>query len=280
MKKVFLLTGCLLMAGSILAAETLAASPASVDQPLPSGADLMRRILERSTAQAAATNAPAWAYDKRQVMEKLDSDGKVKERTVKLYQMHIVQGVPISQLVKIEGRDLTEAEIKKERQRDAAMEKEFSGRDPKKTIKKREALVTKELLDRFEFKTLRRETVLDHPAVVVSFEGKPGKDDGNIQERILSRMAGTVWMDEATADVARLEVHLTKSFSIGILGVLGSVKDCKMEMVSKRMTDGTWLPEKTKLSVSARMLVSSVRFQMEELASNFKLEPVAQALPP
>jgi hypothetical protein len=213
-------------------------------------------------------------------MEKLDGDDKVKERTVKLYRMRIVQGVPISQLVKVEGRDLSESEIKKEAHRDAALEKQISGRDPKNSVKQRQALITKDLIDYFECKTLRREAVQGHQTLVVSFEGKPGKDDGPIQERLLRRMAGVLWVDEATADVARLEVHLTKGLSLGVMGVLGAVKACKMDLVSKPMADGTWLPENTKMSISARMFVSSVRFQVEETASNFTLEPPEKSTQP
>ncbi len=49
-----------------------------------------------------------------------------------------------------------------------------------------------------------------------------------------------------------------------------------MDMLSRPMTDGTWLPEKTEMSISARMLLMSTHFKMEETSSNFTLEPVLQ----
>jgi hypothetical protein len=70
-----------------------------------------------------------------------------------------------------------------------------------------------------------------------------------------------------------LEVHLTKELSMGVFGVLGSVKDCRIDLASTPMTDGSWQPEKTTFSVSARMFLSSVRFQMEQTSSNYTLEP-------
>jgi hypothetical protein len=236
---------------------------------------LMKRIMDRSAAVAAATNAPTWAYDKRTVMEKLDGDAKVEERTEKLYRVQIIRGVPFSRLVKVEGRELTDAELKKEDQREAAFQKRLSGRDPKKAVAQREALITQELVDRYQYQALRREAIHGRQTVVVSFEAKPGKSDDSIQDRVLNRLAGTIWVDEATADVARLEVHLTKGFSMGIFGVLGSIKDCRMDLASTPMPDGTWLPEKTNLSLSARMLLSGVRFQMEETSSNYALEPAS-----
>ena len=226
------------------------------------------------------TNAPAWAYDKRTVMEKLDGDGKVEDITEKLYRVQIIQGVPFSRLVKVEGKELSEAELNKENQREAAFQKQLSGRDPKKTVAKHEALITKDLVERYQYQTLRRETIQGRQAVVVSFKAKPGKDDGSIEDRVLNRLAGTLWVDELTADVARLEVHLTEGFSMGVLGVMGAIKDCRMDLASRLMTDGTWLPEKTKLSLSARMFLSSVRFQMEETSANYTLESVPNTVLP
>jgi hypothetical protein len=254
----------------------LAAGLGQAAESLPSGQQVLQRVLDHSAALAAVTNASAWAYDKRTVMEKLDGDGKVEERTDKLHRVRIIQGVPFSRLVKMEGRQLTEAEVKKEDQREVAFQKQLSGRDPKKAVAGREALITKDLIERYQYQVLRREAVLGRQTLVVSFEAKPGKDDSSVQDRVLNRLAGTLWVDEETADVARLEVRLTKGFSMGVLGVLGAIKDCQMVLQSKPMPDGTWLPEKTKLSLSARMFLSNVRYRMEETSSNFKLESVSK----
>jgi hypothetical protein len=89
-----------------------------------------------------------------------------------------------------------------------------------------------------------------------------------------------VWVDESAADLTWLEVHLTEGFSMGVFGVLGAVKDCRMDLVSRLLTDGTWLPEKTKLLLSARVSLSGVRFQMEETSSNYTLEPLSKTPQP
>lgn len=53
-----------------------------------------------------------------------------------------------------------------------------------------------------------------------------------------------------------------------------------MELASKPMTDGAWLPEKSSMSISARVLLSKVRFQMEETSFNFTLETAAKSTRP
>ena len=243
---------------------------------LPSGDQVIRRMMDRSAALAAATNAPAWAYDKRMLVEKLDGDARVEERTEKLYRVRIIRGVPFSRLVGLSGRDLTEAELRRENEREASFQKQLSGRDPKKAVRQREAFITKDMIDRFEYKVLRRETVRGRQTLLVSFEPRPGRDGGSFQDRLLSRLAGMFWVDEEMGDVARLQVRLTEGFSMGWLGVLGSIKECRMNLESKPMPDGTWLPEKTTMAISARMFLSSVRFRMEETSSNFKLEAATE----
>ena len=249
---------------------------AAAEQPLPSADQVMQRVLERSQTRAAATNAPAWTYNKLAVMEKLDGKGKVEDRTEKLYRVQIIQGVPVSKLIKVEGRDLTPGELKKENQHDAALQKQVSGRDPKKAVAGREALITTNLAERFQFTALRRETIQGRQTVVITFVAKPIKGKDSIPDQILNRMAGTLWVDETTAEVARLEVHLTQELSLGLFGVLGTLHGCQMALLSKPMPDGTWLPEKTDMSFSARFVLSNVRFHMEETSDGYVLEPVPQ----
>jgi len=241
---------------------------------------MIQRLLAHFATMAAATNAPAWAYDKTQVMLKLDGDEKVEEQTEKLYRVRIIHGVPFSRLVKVAGHDLTPAEIEKQNQREAAFEKGLSGRDPKKALAERQAFVTNDVIERFQFTALRRETRSGRQTVVVSFEGNPDKAGGTFQDRLLSLMAGTCWVDEETADLAKLDVHLTKGLSLGMLGILGTIRNCQMEMESKPMSDGVWLPAKTEMTVSARMLLSSMRFKMEETSANYTLESAAKTASP
>jgi hypothetical protein len=272
------------VAGALLAAdgparELAASSPGRV-APLPSADDLIQRVLDRSAKRIEETNATPWAYDKRTIIETLDSGDKVKERTERLYRVRMIQGLPFSQLVKIEGRDLTEAEIQKENERERSFQKQLSGRDPAKDAASHKAFITKDIMDRYACRTLAREMVHGRQTIRMSFEAKPGQSDDSIQDRVLTRLAGIVWVEETTGEIARLEVRLTKGFSIGILGILGSLKSCQMELACIPMTDGTWLPEKTKLSLSLRVFLSNTHFQMEETSSNFALETTPGTTPP
>jgi hypothetical protein len=283
-----LLSVWLTMAGASPAADAPSLRPDSAGpgrssdagQALPAGEKVIQRVLERSATLAARTNAPVWAYDKLQVMLKLDSDAKVEERTEKLYRVRIIQGVPFSRLIEVAGRELTEAELEQENEHEAAFQQGLSGRNPKKAVREHEALIITNIMDHFQFRVLSREAIQARQTLVLTFEAKPGKNDSSLQDRLLSRMVGTLWVDEETADVARLDVRLAKPFSLGVLGMLATIKECRMELLSKPMSDGTWLPEKTTLSLSARMLLSGMHMKMEETSSNFNLEPATDTTRP
>jgi hypothetical protein len=56
---------------------------------------------------------------------------------------------------------------------------------------------------------------------------------------------------------------------------MGWIRDCGMDLASAPMPDGPWLPEKAKFSKSGRMLLSNVRFWMDEISANCTIEPGA-----
>jgi hypothetical protein len=57
-------------------------------------------------------------------------------------------------------------------------------------------------------------------------------------ERSQNRMAGKVWIDEADADTARIEVGLVEPLSLGWFGWLGSLNRCEISLERQRMPDG------------------------------------------
>jgi len=240
--------------------------------PLPPGNQVIQRVMERSATKAKDTNVPVWAYDKRSVKKQLDGNAKVLESEERLFHVRMVQGVPIQKLVKIEGRELTKTQLKEENRNEDAFRERVSGRDARKTVVNREALIDSNLISRFQFTTQRREMLRERPTLVVGFEAKPGKDADSIPEQLMRRMTGTLWVDESTAEVAQLDVSLSKPLSLGAFGMLGTIRDCRLALHSTRMPDGTWVPHESAMSFSARFLLKNIRFLMEETSTNYSLE--------
>jgi hypothetical protein len=143
--------------------------------------------------------------------------------------------------------------------------KKMSADDPPdEAYERKETIVTEELLRRFEFTPLGRELVEGAQLLKADFRptasAPPAK---GLLERFLSRMAGTIWVDETDFTVVRARFYLTEKLNVGA-GVLGSVSsfDCRFERA--RTGDGTWYTRALEWRLECReFLVNKIIEQRE-----------------
>lgn len=106
---------------------------------------------------------------------------------------------------------------------------------------------------------------------MLTFKPKQGNlPSETFQEKLLSRMAGTVWVDEADADTARLAVRMVEPISLGWFGWIGSLSRCELSLERQRMPDGVWVNSKMVLLIQCRKLATTLRFRMTEDSRAFK----------
>ena len=248
-----------------------AATRAQLEAPLPPASNVVVRILDRARQVAESDVARRYTYDKRAVQDEMDAQGRVVKSTEKHYRVVLVGGLPFSRLVKVQGRDLSPAELEKQNQREEKFRQRVTQVDVKKKAEKKEPWVTAELMDRFEFKVMKREAVQGRPALVLAFVPRPSSAR-NIQDKMLGRIAGTMWVDEQDYEIARVEAKLKESLSLGWLGVIGSLTRCDLTLERRRMADGVWVNAKHSLWIVARKLFESMRFRTTEESDGFRRE--------
>jgi hypothetical protein len=131
--------------------------------------------------------------------------------------------------------------------------------------------VTPELLDRYQFVVEKRVVLSNRPTLVLTFKPKEGNlPSGTVQDRVLNRMAGRLWIDEADADTARVEASLVEPISLGWFGFLGSLSRCDLSLERRRMPDGVWTNTKQALLIHCRKLTATMRFRTTEVCSGFQ----------
>jgi hypothetical protein len=237
---------------------------------LPSASEVTRRMLEHSRALAESEQVPQYTYEKRSVLEQLDSSGQVLSSEEKIHEVKLIRGLPFNRLVKIKGRELTPEELRLEDVREERFQQKLVSADRRKMVARKQALVTPELLARYEFTVKRRVVIGNRPALVVSFKPRAGDlAERTIEDRILNRMAGTLWIDEADADTIRVEANLADSMSVGLLGLLGSLTRCDLSLTRQRMPDGLWINGRMTVSIQCRKLMTNQRFRLTEDSSGF-----------
>jgi hypothetical protein len=240
---------------------------ARADVELPPVPEILDRMVERA-ALWVQEDAP-YTYRKRSVQEQLDGRGNVIESVEKLYHVDLIHGIPFPRLVQIEGRELTEAEIHAENERERDFRNRVTGTDPGAMVEQKEPLVTHELLTRYRFTLHGIDAVDERQVWVLAFEPRSDIAMRTIQHRILGRLAGRIWVDVEDAEVSRLEVLLTESFSLGWLGWMGSLQQCELHLERQRMPDGVWVPARQNLLLVGRRLFTPMRYRTVEESYDF-----------
>lgn len=246
--------------------------PARADESFPSASNLIQRVVARAQLVAQAEQTNHYAYAKRSIVEELDEKERVIKSTEKLYQVTLIGGVPFPRLVKVQGRDLSAEELEKQNQRETAFREKVTRVDFKKKATKREGMATQELVDRFDFKVVRRELVEGRPTWVVTFAAKANAPDKSMEDKVFKHVFGTVWVDEAEAEVAKLDASVRGPIPLGWFGAVGSLKKFQATFQRSRMPDGVWVNRTGTFLVVARQLWNAMRLRTSEESSGFHRE--------
>ena len=246
------------------------ASSAQLPTPLPSATNVLQRVLERASQVAQGETGPKLTYSKRSITQELNSHGGVVSSTEKKYNVVLIQGWPFERLIQIQGKQLSEADLRKEQEREQAFRNKIAGRELKQRKDRKEAWITPELLARYHFTVVSNDICRNRKALVLAFKPKPGNPEETMEDKICNRFAGLLWVDSEDAEIARLEVHLTDDLSLGWLGMLGSLKECNLTAQRQRMPEGTWVNTKHVLHIVGRKVVSTMRYRSIEESSDFR----------
>jgi hypothetical protein len=238
---------------------------------LPSATNVVQRMIERAKAVASAENAPRYTYQSRSLLEQLKGNGKVIGSREKLYRVDLVAGYPIPYLTQIKGRELSEEELERERQEEAAYWSKFTSLNMEELAARKEPWLTSNLLARYEFEVRERIMLSNRSTLVLTFRPKPGKlPVESIHDRLLNQLQGKVWLDEQDADVAKVSIGLVDTISMGWFGLLGSLSKCECTIERVRLPGGVWAISRETYEMQLRKLASTKRFRMTEVASGYK----------
>lgn len=239
-------------------------------EPLPAASNVLHRLVQRANQLAASDDSQHYTYEKRSLTQELNGEGEPAKTTEKLYHVVLIGGVPFQRLVKIHGRELTPSEIEKENQRETAFRQKLSGVDLKKKSAHKEGLVTPELISRFEFRVVKRESLHGRSALLLLFKAKPGNPEKSLQDKLLNRFSGKLWVDEHEYEVVKLDSNMLGPVNIGWLGAAGALQQCDLALERQRLPDGVWVNTSSRFIILGRKLFTPMRFKTTEESSNFR----------
>jgi hypothetical protein len=208
-----------------------------------------------------------YTFTRKETLIRLDSDQKPKETKVNVYEMFpgSSERVAYRRHIVKDGVPLTGAELKKE---DADLQKRIESAERKrnqKTPAEREKAAAEKLREEerilddifalYGVQILRRETLAGRPVIVADFKPRSGYKPKTSEGKNSQHVAGRAWVSEDDHQLARLEMEVFEPISFGF-GILAKLqKGARITVERQKFNDEIWLPLKTEVSLSVRVLM-------------------------
>ncbi len=257
---------------ALFAAETNA-----VPDPLTLAPVIVRRALEKAAAMDKSEERSRYLFHLDTTVEDLDARGKVKHRREKEYEAKINGGWTALRLLRINGEDLTPAQMRKEEEKDLRFRQQATQSSSPLGSDRRENFFTPELIHHFRFRLKGHETIEGRPAFVLEFfprdSAAPVK---NAPDRLLNQVSGTMWIDEEEFEVAKAEFKLNGEVNLWG-GILASLKKMDAKLVRQRLAPGIWFNLSFDAFLEGRKLADPFHLRVHSASSQFHLLAVEPA---
>ncbi|HEY2798681.1 MAG TPA: hypothetical protein VGK26_12385 [Thermoanaerobaculia bacterium] len=276
--------------GRVRLAILAAVSAVLSTSPVP-GADLAavvpdtRKFLEevRQNLQSDETLLDQYTFTEVFRESRLDSHGGVKKTKTEVYEVYpsIVPRKIYRRLISRDGAPLTEAELaeqdrkqeeKTERREQRIASQDASGRETHADENRRkERAVVDEIFRMDDIGVVGRETVDSRPAIIVSFAPRPGYKPVTEGGKVIQKLAGRAWIDEADRQLVRLEARLVDSMGVGPAKLARLQKGATAFFQRKKVNGEVWLPAEAHFSGAAKaFLLFGMRLDVHSTYGDYK----------
>ncbi len=220
--------------------------------PLPEIRQLLREVQEHQ--KQLDTIRESYTYSSLQTTQDIDPGGKVTKTETEEHEDFFVNGHVIERLVKRNGRPLDEHDQKKEIDRVTKLV-EKAEKTPRDQALEGPSISVSRLLEIMDVHNERREVYRGRPVIVFDFVGRKDAKTHGIVEDASKKLQGTVWIDEADRQVARLEVSFVDNFHV-VGGLFANIQKGSNFRFNQELVNGElWLPTGAEGTVQARVLL-------------------------
>jgi hypothetical protein len=229
-------------------------------------------------------DAPNYVYRERDVEEKLSSDGKIKTRTVKTYEVSMIDGTPYRRLLEINDKPISPkqqkaeaAKMEAERKRRLAQSASARANRIAKYEKERkqDQALLKEMADAFDYRLAGEETVDGRETYVLDATPKPGYVPRTRDTKVLTGMRGKLWIDKADKQWVRVEAEVMHPVSFYAIATVSP--GTKFVLEQEPVAKGLWMPKHFSVRVNSSILWISRNSLDDERYSDYRRASTEEA---
>jgi hypothetical protein len=227
-----------------------------------------------------ARRARNYTFLQRDEHRQLDGNGQVKSKSVKTWDVTMLEGSAYRRLIERDDHPLSEKEEQQEQAKlrqsieerrhetDAQRAKRLAAYE-KRPGRNREVL--NEIPEAFDFRLRGEEAIDSRPVYVIDATPKSGYRVRNSEaRRVLPKLKATLWIDKADLSWVRVNAEVIDSISVGFF-LFRVAKGARMEIEQRRVNEEVWLPLRVRMSASATVgLVKKLRVEEELTFRNFR----------
>ena len=239
-----------------LAAILLPALPAQAQQaanpPLPEIHQLMQEVNKHQKQLDKLREN--YTLSVSVVVEEIDSKGKVSKTESHESEVFFVNQHEIWRMVKKDGKPLTDEEQKKETERvTKAVEK--AEKPQPDSPKDNQNISLRHILEVADVHNPRRESFRGRSTLIYDFVGKKDLKAHGMSEDLSKKLQGTIWIDEADHQVARLEAVFNDNFHVGGGLVANVQKGSRFTFDQAPVNGEIWFLKDTDITLQMRLLL-------------------------
>lgn len=269
---------------ALLAAAPGAGSPQ--EPPLPDAEVFLGQSITRARSNDLVRSR--YTFTEKETRYTHDSSGRVVRRQVRVFEVRPSPEPELTyrRLVSINGvepKDLAKRDAEQQRKEAAwTAAREREGEDARAARLRRaaeedqrERAVLAELSSIYVFDILGREMVDGRPAIVYTFDPRPGYVARTSEGRIISRFRGRVWIDEADRELVTLKSDCLETVSVKFGFIFRLMKGSRGHIERRKLDGDAWLPTYSRFTGSGRVFfIARIDLDQESEYSGYRrIEP-------
>lgn len=220
-----------------------------------------------------------YTFLEREELRRLDSQGRVKSKQVRTYDVRPLEGSPYRRLVERDDHPLPPSEEKTEQEN---LAKSIAERRKETEAQRAERLAEyergpawqrdarRELPEAFDFRLAGEEILDGHSLYVIEATPRKGYQPESRTAKMFLHLRGKLWVDKQDLQLVKAEAEVIDTIWVGLF-LVRVAKGSHAVFERTRVTDGVWLPRRRQAFASARLgLLKALRIEQEVNYSRYR----------